>query len=266
MTASFIRWAGSKQKLLPVIRQRLPKDFRRYIEPFCGSASLFFSLGGPPAVLSDINKDLIDTLITVRDSPKEVWRLAKAHGDPTENYYDVRGLDPTTLTQLERAARFLYLNRYCFNGVYRTNRSGDFNVPLGKKTGKFPDLQMLNECSAQLKNASIRCGDFQKTLLSATGEDFVYLDPPYFKTGRRAYGEYGYESFREKDLERLKATLKDLEERGVRFLISYSLHNADQLNESTRTIEVINAPRHVSGFNRGRKGAKEVLIRNYTIP
>src|SRR5437867_3115484 len=129
---SFIKWAGSKKQLLPVITDQLPENYSRYIEPFAGSASLFFQLMPKQAILGDINKELIDTYSIIKTNIEgvisQLYQLKKSK----KNYYHLRGINPEKLKEEEAAARFIYLNRFCFNGLYRTNKLGIFNVPYGE--------------------------------------------------------------------------------------------------------------------------------------
>lgn len=260
---SFVKWAGSKRSLVPLLERLLPPKYGRYYEPFCGSACLFFRLGGPKAVLGDLNKELINLYRCVRANPGTVHRKALAFGDPATNYYSVRALSPHRLNIFDQAARFFYLNRHCFNGVFRTNRKGNFNVPLGSRTGSLPGLGHLEQCANALTQADLRAGDFSRTLEDVDRGDFVYLDPPYFKEGRAARGEYGYDSFRANDVPRLMELLESLEQRGAYFLLSYLWTEECEGHFGDWKVDEVVARRHVSGFTRGRSPAREVLVRNY---
>ena len=261
-----IRWAGSKKKLIPLLKANIPKTFNKYIEPFCGSACLYFSLRPTKAVLSDINKELIVSYKTIRkDSKKITERLLGVEKCKTE-YLRLRELDPSTLDEVERSYRFIYLNRFCFNGVYRTNREGKFNVPMGTKTGNLPTPAKISDCAKALKGASLIYGDFKKTLKYIEQGDFVYLDPPYTKEGAKNRGEYGHGSFDYQDIPTLISYLEKIDEKGAYFLLSYSCDSAllDLLPSRWYKLE-LSVNRHVAGFKQHRSIAKEVLVANYEL-
>ncbi|TDV40913.1 DNA adenine methylase [Pseudomonas helmanticensis] len=261
-----IRWAGSKKKLIPLLKANMPKTFNKYIEPFCGSACLYFSLRPTKAVLSDINKELIVSYKTIKkDSKKITERLLGVEKCKTE-YLRLRELDPSTLDEVERSYRFIYLNRFCFNGVYRTNREGRFNVPMGTKTGNLPTPAKISDCAKALKGASLIYGDFKKTLKYIEQGDFVYLDPPYTKEGAKNRGEYGHGSFNYQDIPTLISYLEKIDEKGAYFLLSYSCDSAllDLLPSRWYKLE-LSVNRHVAGFKQHRSIAKEVLVANYEL-
>lgn len=261
-----IRWAGSKKKLIPLLKANIPKTFNKYIEPFCGSACLYFSLRPTKAVLSDINKELIVSYKTIKkDSKKITERLSGVDKCETE-YLRLRELDPSTLDEVERSYRFIYLNRFCFNGVYRTNREGKFNVPMGTKTGNLPTPAKISDCAKALKSTILICGDFKKTLKYIEQGDFVYLDPPYTKEGAKNRGEYGHGSFDYQDIPTLISYLEKIDAKGAYFLLSYSYDSAllDLLPSRWYKLE-LSVNRHVAGFKQHRSIAKEALVANYEL-
>jgi DNA adenine methylase len=263
---SLLRWAGSKRKLLPLLIELSPTQFSRYIEPFVGSACLFLALQPKKAVLGDINTELIETYIAVKRHPRRVYRAIRKHPVTGAYYYRLRKMDFSKRSPIERAARFLYLNRFCFNGVFRTNRRGQFNVPRGKKTGKLPDELSFLHFSATLRNSILRASDFEECLKDVRKGDFVYLDPPYASSRRRNRGEYGYNSFGTTDLARLIDRLKTLDKLGVRFLLSFAYSSrllTINKNWNSLTLQV---RRHVAGFGRHRRNVREILIFNYSDP
>jgi DNA adenine methylase len=260
-----LRWAGSKRKSLHILLARTPRDIRRYIEPFSGSACLFFALRPKDAILSDINQDLIETYETVREHPRHVYGDLTRMPTGSDHYYHFRSQDPTKLGKIRRAARFIYLNRFCFNGVYRTNRSGQFNVPIGRNTGGIPSIETFIQCSRSLRNAELRTGDFEDCMRDARRGDFVYLDPPYTTTKSRFRGEYGYNSFGVSDLDRFIASLDRLQRKGVRFMLSYA-ENTEMKRAVSHwncTVVRMRVRRHVAGFREHRKNVSEILISNY---
>lgn len=216
-----LRWAGSKRQLLPALIDLLPPG-ARYIEPFAGSACLFFAVRPSGAVLGDSNRELISFYETLRRHPRLIARRAHGWSTDPESYYRVRALDGGELGDVERAARFLYLNRLCFNGVYRTNRLGRFNVPRGRHTGAIPSEAALVRCAHALHRCELRHGDFERTVADAREGDVVYLDPPYTQNPEHAYGVYGYGSFDASQLGRMLACLAQLDRAGARFLFSYA--------------------------------------------
>lgn len=261
--APLLRWAGSKRKLIPELLKQTPSSFERYVEPFCGSACLFFALRPENAIISDLNPELIQTYVVLRDHPKLVFQAVSAMPRTKRFYYQLRRKKPGTLCDIDRAARFIYLNRNCFNGVFRTNRSGDFNVPRGSRAGETPTQSHFLRCANALRRATLLCGDFAKTLNEITPGDFVYLDPPYAKEGARRRGEYGYASFDTPDLSRLKEYLDEIDKKGAVFLLSYAycgeILRISSDSWSTRSLLV---RRHVAGFDDRRAVVKELLISN----
>ena len=257
-----LRWAGSKRKLIQTLAANAPPVFERYIEPFCGSACLFFQLRPANAILSDRNTTLMDTYRTLRRHPWVLARRVAAFGGP-ENYYSVRDTSTDHLGAVERAARFVFLNRFCFNGVYRTNRSGSFNVPRGINTGKVPSELEFYRAASALRAADLRHGDFETSLEGVRKGDFVYLDPPYGSSTRECYGEYGYDCFGPSDLDRLAACLRRIDAAGAKFLLSFRLSSDLLQRVKPFQVQHLEVRRHVAGFARSRFLAQEVLVRNY---
>jgi DNA adenine methylase len=260
-----IRWAGSKRSLLPWLAKLAPTEFDRYVEPFAGSAALFFALAPASAQLGDINEDLVRFYRVLSSRPGAVARAMSRFAPDGDDYYRVRSLSVTGLSDTMAAARFLYLNRFCFNGVYRTNRKGEFNVPRGSKTGAVPQLEELHSAARMLRRADIHVADFETTLDAARPGDFVYIDPPYFTRRGIKPGEYGYGSLvGADDMRRLAAAVVRLSGRGVRYLLSYS--------DSRTLIRLLNpvfttrvrVRRSVGGHEGARKQARELIMANYS--
>ncbi|MFL9964294.1 Dam family site-specific DNA-(adenine-N6)-methyltransferase [Paraburkholderia sediminicola] len=258
-----LRWAGSKRKLLPVLRQYVPTQFSRYVEPFCGSACLFFALSPERGLLGDINPELIHFYKRVRANPNRVGELFHAMPTTERFYYDLRAVSPESLGANDRAARFLYLNRFCFNGVYRTNRAGVFNVPRGVKVGAVPSAAEIAAFGRSLRRADVEVGDFESVLAQCDMGDFVYLDPPYAGRGVRNRGEYGANSFSEDDIGRLHDALESASSRGAKILISYGDVPAVRQAFSGWQVNELSVGRNVSGFVHGRREVQELLITNY---
>lgn len=263
-TKPLLRWAGSKRKLLPVLRQYWNSDYSRYIEPFAGSACLYFSLAPKQAILADLNAELIEMYHVVRERPEVISDCLEIYSGEKEEYYRVRAQEPGELDSATRAARFIYLNRYCFNGLYRTNRNGQFNVPFGGgKTGRLPLRDELLGISKMLQNTQLVSADFETVVKThvETG-DFVYLDPPYFVKGQRVFREYSGAPFSEIDLERLSELLMFIDKKGGKFVMSY--HDCEDARNTIRgwamSTHVIQ--RQIAGFVGARKMQTELIATN----
>lgn len=220
----FIKWAGGKTRLLSVLLPHVPESFRRYHEPFLGGGALLFAVhsrGRLPAFASDLNEDLVNAWQVVQDRPAELHeRLGVyAKSDSKDFFYAVRGErheDP-----IDRAAHFVYLNRTAWNGLYRVNRFGEFNVPWGARKFTQPRLDALETVAAELAELEIQFADFRNGLERAEEGDFVYLDPPYLKISDTSkFNGYTQQRFRRDDLVELAELLNSLTDRGVRWLVS----------------------------------------------
>ena len=234
----------------------------RYIEPFAGSACFFLALQPRVALLSDMNRELVECYEALRDAPEKIGRAVRSMPRSASFYYRLRSRDPNTLGRSERAARLIYLNRFCFNGVYRTNRDGQFNVPRGNRTGRLPHLRDFVAFGRALECASLKTCDFERAVEHAGAGDFVYLDPPYRKRPRGGYGEYGYNSFDTADLPRFCAAVQRAHARGATVLVSYSdTPSIKDLLPGWHSKRVA-ARRHVSGFSGFRCYVHEFLISN----
>jgi DNA adenine methylase len=259
----FLRWAGSKRQLLPKLRTYWGTGFKRYIEPFMGSACLFFAVRPKSALLSDLNKDLVETFRQVRNNPDAVASRLQSYRVSKASYYKLRAVQPDSLGPLEAASRFIYLNRFCFNGLFRTNGKGHFNVPIGSSgTGSLPSEALLKQCASLLKHAELRCYDFSDTLGEMKRGDFAYLDPPFAVKNRRVFREYNANAFGPADLARLAHMLKCIDSLGAFFVVSYAdsregrdiLHHWNMSRVRTR--------RNIAGFTKHRRHAFELVATN----
>ena len=262
--ASFLRWAGSKRLLLPQLRgmaESLPHE--RYVEPFAGSAALFFALEPPSALLSDINGELIDAYKAVQRDVELVLECLHRIPKGRTAYYEVREQDVSDAPLAVRAARFLYLNRYCFNGLYRTNMAGRFNVPYGPPKSPVRDFDdRLRAGAVALRMATVLRLDFESVLSRLGPGDFVYLDPPYAVDERRIFREYLPGSFSSLDLPRLKEALVAIDEVGATFVLSYAMSEEGRSLIGDWHHEVVRTRRNVAGFAGHRRSAVEVIISN----
>ncbi len=228
-----------------------------------GSACLFFSLAPGNSLLADINQELVDTFVAVKDMPLRVADELQQIPLGRDSYYSLRALNPRHLPIHSRAARFIFLNRFCFNGLYRTNLQGQFNVPFaGHKTGSLPSAETLLRVSRQLAGATLVCSDFEEVLQQTVIGDFVYLDPPYATSGKRAFSSFQNETFNTGDISRLGAGLRRMNDRGVRFLVSYSDCPEAHEEFGEWNIEEVVVQRNIAGFSKHRRKATELLIYN----
>jgi DNA adenine methylase len=262
----FLRWAGSKRKQLGRLKAFWEAENERYIEPFAGSACLFFELDPPKAILGDNNSWLIEAYRVVRDKPERLYRRLCSIARDGETYYRWRGMDPNRLDSESRALRFIYLNRNCFNGIYRTNSAGKFNVPFGSPPISYFSKQEFLLCSCRLAKVKLVAADFAKTLSLAKKGDFVYLDPPFAVESRRVFREYGKKSFSTEDVKRLAQELHRLDRIGAKFLVSYAdcvqaRKLAGEWNAARFGIR-----RNIAGFVESRRCAYEWFISNQSIP
>lgn len=259
---SIIRWAGSKRQLVPILRKWVPQNFKRYIEPFAGSACLYFDLAPREAILGDINSDLIMTYRQLRRNPKKLHDEVSSIPRTPSRYYKERAKNPQNLTSFERAVRFIFLNRNCFNAVYRVNKQGKFNVPWGTRTGELPSLEEFRACARLLRSASLIVDDFEVVIAQAKRGDFVYLDPPYSKSVADEPGLFGAGAFTRIDLDRLISATNRLDRIGAIFLLSFEADERLLAELPLLKSERISARRHVSGFSGARGLAPELLFTN----
>lgn len=253
----FLRWAGSKRPIVKELAEFAPKAYSKYIEPFLGSGSLYFHLKPFEAVLGDINVDLINAYSSLRQNPGAVVECLDKWCPEGGDYYLLR--KQLTKTTIEAAARFIYLNRFCYNGIYRTNGRGEFNVPKGTRTGRMPQKSHLFQIAQDLQRAKIQVGDFEAILKQhAKSDDFVYLDPPYPRS--RYSGEYGLHTMQPQDMPRLVASLHYLDSNGVNFLLSYPFDSLPEGLSSKWKISTLDVGRQLT-LNRHK--VREALIYNY---
>lgn len=260
-----LKWAGGKTQMLGELMPRVPKTYGRYIEPFFGGGALFFSLKPENAIIADSNPELINMYLQVAHHVDDVIECLQKYENTSEMFYKVRSLDWQTLPKAEAAARTIYLNKTCFNGLYRVNRSGQFNTPFGKyKNPKICDIEALRLASEALRKAEILCGDYILVLEHyAQPGDFVFLDPPYLPISENSdFKRYTKEQFYEDDHVELAKMIGTLHERGCYVILTNSNHPlVHQLYEQYK-IEVIQTKRHISCHGDTRKG-EDVIV---TIP
>jgi DNA adenine methylase len=257
------RWAGSKRKLLSKLIASTPCSYNTYIEPFAGSACYFFAIKPQAAILGDINSDLISAYAVLRKHPRKLYRAVSEMPSSKKFYYTLRKQYLERMSSFDRASRFVYLNRYCFNGLYRTNSRGQFNVPRGSGMGRLPSEKAFYRCAIALRNAVLECRDFTEVALKAKRRDFVYLDPPYWISQGGVFLEYTAKPFAEDDFGRLLSVLDIIDKKGAYFLLSYA--DTDEVRSilSKWRFTPITTPRSIAGFADTRQRAKELLVCNY---
>ncbi|HEY4125110.1 MAG TPA: Dam family site-specific DNA-(adenine-N6)-methyltransferase, partial [Rhizomicrobium sp.] len=248
----FLRWAGSKRKQLDRLQKYWRDTHQGYVEPFAGSACLFFALAPARGVLGDTNHELIEVFKVVRDAPERLYRRLCRLTRDLDTYNRWREIDPKSLDRETRALRFLYLNRNCFNGIYRTNAQGKFNVPMGSKLSAYFTREGLLHCSELLHRTKLVAGDFGKTLEHVRPGDLVYLDPPYAVTSRRVFREYGKKLFDTSDISRLTEELKSIEKRGADFIVSYADCKEARKLAGDWNSSRLPVRRHIAGFAKDR--------------
>lgn len=260
-----LKWAGGKTQMLEDLLPKVPSSYGRYIEPFFGGGAMFFALQPEQAVIADSNPELINLYRQVANHVDDVIGQLKKYENTQEMFYAVRGQEWTMLPEAEAAARTIFLNKTCFNGLYRVNKKGQFNVPFGKyKKPKICDEEGLKAASAALKKAEIVCGDYLLVLEHyAQPGDFVFLDPPYLPISEYSdFKRYTKEQFYEEDHVELAKMVKTLHERGCHVILTNSNHPLVHELYAPFTIDVIQTKRHISCNGSTRKG-EDVIV---TIP
>lgn len=276
----FLKWAGGKRQLLPEIRRLLPREFGTYFEPFVGAGAVLFDLQPSPALINDANEELINCYRVIKTNPEELIRLAVKHErkDSAKYFYELRSLDREpglhSLSAEERAARVIYLNKTCFNGLFRVNRHGQLNVPYRHhaKTPQVVDPEVISEVSRYLNEArvKIRRGDFRQAVAAAGAGDFVYFDPPYDPVSESAsFTGYAAGGFGEEEQKSLKKLCDDLTGRGCHILLSNSATDFIRglyADEGRYTVREVSARRNINSVGAGRGKVGELLIfNNYDV-
>ena len=260
-----LKWAGGKTQLLGQILPKMPKKYGRYIEPFFGGGALFFALQRGNSVIADSNPELINLYRTVADDVDGILQQLQSFENTEEMFYAVRAQDWQELSPVQAAARTLYLNRTCFNGLYRVNKKGQFNVPFGRyKNPRIIDEPGLRAGSLLLQSSTITCGDYKAVLAEhAQAGDFVFLDPPYLPVSEYSdFKRYTKEQFYEEDHIELAAEVQRLHELGCHVILTNSNHPLVHELYGAYQIDVLQTKRHISSNAKGRVG-EDVIV---TIP
>lgn len=257
-----LKWAGGKTQLLDELIHRMPKSYGRYIEPFIGGGALFFAVAPVNGVIADSNPELINLYQTIKDDVTGVMNALRQFNNNEEEFYDVRALDWKNMPAVDAAARTIYLNRTCFNGLYRVNRKGEFNVPFGRyKNPRILDADALQAAAAILKHTSILCGDYKQILAdTAQPDDFIFLDPPYLPISTYSdFKRYTKEQFYEEDHIDLANEIMRLHERGCHVILTNSNHPLVHEQYAPFQIDIIQTRRHISSNAAARSG-EDVIV------
>ena len=271
--APFVKWAGGKRQLLPQIKERMPEQFNNYYEPFVGGGAVTFELLPEKAVVNDINKSLVNAYRRICDAPdefleainkldNEMWEDGKAY------YYSLRELYNDKMMKaeydVELAALFVFINKHCFNGLYRVNGKGLFNVPYNNSRKASVDEKSIREISEYLKKVTILEGDFEAAVESAVEGDFVFIDSPYAPLNPTSFESYTKEGFDIESHKRLADLFDDLTARGCYCMLTN--HNTELINElygnKGYRIDVVSVKRMINSDASNRIG-EEVIICNY---
>ena len=270
----FVKWAGGKRQILDKLKKLVPEDFNTYYEPFVGGGALLFDLAPKNAVINDSNEELINVFNVLCNDKKYskmcryLNKFERKHDE--EFYYEIRNIDRNKkkfnkLNDSKRAARTIYLNKSCFNGLYRVNSKGEFNVPFGKKTkvNTYDGENLLNVHSyLTLNNISILCTDFEDAVSTAKEGDFVYFDPPY-DSDTSTFNSYTEDGFNKDEQRRLAKVFKELDKKGVKVMLSN--HNTILIKELYKdyNFHIIEAKRSINSNGKKRGKVEEVIITNY---
>ncbi len=257
-----LKWAGGKTQLLSALASHIPSNFSRYVEPFIGGGALFFALQPEHALISDSNPELVNLYQQVANDVEAVIRCLKGYENTREMFYDVRGQDWQRLAPCEAAARMIYLNRTCFNGLYRVNRKGEFNVPFGNyRNPSICDEKNLRAAAEVLKRAEIVCCDFSKVLGGMVRRgDFVFLDPPYVPVGKWGdFKRYTKEQFSNDDQVRLSQAVEEIHRNGVWAVLTNSNHPFVHKLYSGHNIDIVQTKRNISSNGAMRRG-EDVIV------
>lgn len=267
----FLKWAGGKRQLLPEIKKLIPKDFNTYYEPFVGAGAVFLDLQKDKCVINDSNSELINCYNVIKNNLEELVLELKTYKNEKDFFLEIRALDRSDnykfLSDIKKAARIIYLNHTCFNGLYRVNSNGYFNVPFGAyKNPKILDETNLRQIHNYLVSNEIEITnlDFEEILNSPVKGDFVYLDPPYDPISKTSdFTSYGKDKFSKDDQKRLKKVLDDLTKKEVKWLLSNS--STDFIKNLYKDYDMleINANRMINSDASKRNKVKELLIKNF---
>jgi DNA adenine methylase len=273
LVTPFLKWVGGKRQIMPSIVSLLPKKIKddTYIEPFVGGGAVLFCLQPKSAIINDSNAELINVYEVIKNSLNELIADLKQHKNKPDYFYEIRGLDRTpqfrNLTKVQRASRIIFLNKTCFNGLYRVNSAGEFNAPFGRyKNPNIINEPTLKAVSKYLNSndINIHCQDYEKVLENLDTSSFVYLDPPYHPISDNSnftgYVQGGWDMF---DQIRLREACDELTRKGIKFLLSNSATPFIKDQYRNYIIKTVKANRAINSNGADRGEIDELLIRNY---
>lgn len=267
----FVKWVGGKRQLFSAIKELLPKNYTIYYEPFIGGGAVLFELQPKKAVINDFNKELINVYKVIKNNPEELIEDLKKHKNESDYFYNIRSLDRKddfdNLSPIKKASRVIYLNKTCYNGLYRVNNSGEFNSPFGKyKNPNIVNKTTIRAVSKYLNNNDITIlnGDFENAVDNIKKGAFVYFDPPYHPVSKSSnFTGYIQRGFDMSDQIRLRDLCIDLDKKGVKFLLSNSSTLLIKDLYKDFDIQYVKANRAINSNAQKRGEIDEVLIRNY---
>lgn len=271
MAKPIVKWAGGKSKLLGALLSRVPAHVHTYAEPFAGGAALFFALASDRersfdhAILADQNEELVACYRAVKSDVGSLIEALKGLRHDRDTFYEVRAEDPAGKSDVERGARLIYLNRTCFNGLWRVNASGKFNVPFGRyENPRIVDEEGLRLASEALARADVVQADFEDVTRGLGAGDFVYFDPPYIPLTKTAsFTAYAKAGFGPKDQERLTRVLRELRERHVLAMLSNADTEAARELYRDFAVQVVRAPRAINSNAKKRGDVNELLVTSW---
>lgn len=271
LIAPFLKWVGGKRQLMPAIKELIPKKHTDYYEPFIGGGAVLFELQPKKAIINDFNEELINVYQTIKENPEELILDLKTHKNESDYFYDLRALDREesfkNMSNIKKASRVIYLNKTCYNGLYRVNNSGEFNSPFGR----YKNPNIVNETTIRAvskylntNNITILNGDFETALKGIKKGDFVYFDPPYHPVSSSSnftgYIQGGFDMYEQV---RLRDLCNELNKKGVSFLLSNSATQFIEDLYKDYKISYVKANRSINSNAKKRGEIDEVLIRNY---
>lgn len=261
----FLKWAGGKTQLLEELLKRVPKQFNTYYEPFIGGGALYFAIDPKTAVIADINEDLVNVYNVVRDNPEELLEALSSYANDKDFYYEVRSQDADSLSPINRAARLIYLNRTCFNGLYRVNKSGQFNVPFANyKNPNIIQTERIMAASNTLNDTKVFLDSFEAVLVDAKKGDFIYLDPPYYpKDVYSDFKRYNKEQFHEDDHKKLAGLYNELSDKGCYVMLSNSDTPFTRELYKKWRVDTVYAKRMINSDSSKRGEVTEIIVTNY---
>jgi DNA adenine methylase len=271
LIAPFLKWVGGKRQLMPAIKELIPKNYTNYYEPFIGGGAVLFDLQPKKAVINDFNDELINVYQTIKENPEELITDLKTHKNESEYFYDLRALDREenfeNLSNIKKASRVIFLNKTCYNGLYRVNNSGEFNSPFGRyKNPNIVNETTIRAVSKYLNNNDITIlnADFEEALKGIKKGSFVYFDPPYHPVSASSnftgYVQGGFDMYEQV---RLRDLCDKLDKEGVKFLLSNSATLFIEDLYKDYKISYVKANRSINSNAKKRGEIDEVLICNY---